>query len=148
MITCETAQAGNRASKSRCRGQCRDNSSEQDAMTPVRRACATLLHFDLCSNLRSQSLSLSANDMEDTARALQTIWKIRSGPLEDTAQALQPCANTAPFLSFSIALPFALFPTWKTNSNSPATTGAMATWTSKLLIEHPCGRGNSAISDA
>ena len=35
MITCEPAQAGNRASKSGCCGQCRDNSSEQDAMTSV-----------------------------------------------------------------------------------------------------------------
>ena len=61
-------------------------------MTPVRRACATLLHFDSCSTLRSQSLSLSANDMQDTAHALQ------------------PRANTAPFLSFPIVLPFALFP--------------------------------------
>ena len=45
MITREPAQAGNRASKSGCRRQCRDNSSEQDAMTPVWRACTTSLRF-------------------------------------------------------------------------------------------------------
>ena len=45
MINCEPAQAGNRASKSGCRGQCRDNSSERDAMTSGWRACPTSLRF-------------------------------------------------------------------------------------------------------
>ena len=103
--------------------QCRDNSSEQDAMTPVRRACAALLHF--VQSFRYLSICFMPprhfTDPEDSRPHVQS-------PLVGCVSTLANYANEVQQVTTEAE--------------------AMATLVSKRQIQHPCGRGDSAICDA